>query len=200
MNGVKIVDISITEQKLIVELSSQSATIAEIQQLIEEKAGIRTVVKGIGENLAAVSEISGPNRFIGVVRFTQLLNQTCLFDGVIDGLSSDHSVFAVNIHEFGDLSGKDFENVGSVLLPIASDLKPKSSRVSFKSLVNNCELSHYIGRSLAISESLTQRVLGAGIVARASSIGSNEKKVCACSGKTLWEERSDSREGSASRL
>jgi GDP-D-glucose phosphorylase len=42
---------------------------------------------------------------------------------------------------------------------------------------------------MAVGDTLRQKVMAAGIVARASPVGANVKRICACSGKTLWEER-----------
>ena len=204
LKGLHLLDIDVQQQKVLLELQQQSVSIHEIQSLIESKLGMTTVIKGIGENQAAVSEIKGFDNIIGVVRLTQLLNQRCLVDGVIDGLRKANN-YSLKIHEYGDLSGDQFENVGNVYVPILNHLQANdshhSSRASFKLEVGKCNLSECIGRSLAVSKD--NKVVGAGIVARASSIGHNIKKICVCSGKTLWEERTkslDDQAQTASRL
>ena len=136
-----------------------------------------------------------------MVRFTQLLNNLCLVDGVIDGLRKQNK-YSLNIHTYGDLSGQTFERVGGVYLPVVSTLTANDpnneTRAAFKAQVSDCDLSACIGRSLAVS--LQDKVIGAGIVARASRIGDNTKKICACSGRTLWDERSIKAEDQMSRL
>jgi copper chaperone for superoxide dismutase len=201
LTGVKVVDIDVDNQRLLLELNEKSSTVHEIQSLIETKLGITTVIKGIGDSIAAVSEIQGFDDIQGVVRFTQLLNKFCLIDGVIDGLKITNN-YSLKIHEFGDLSGQSFERVGPVLLPVIDQFKANDSsypsRASFKSQVPDCDLSYYIGRALAVSKD--NRVIGAGIVARASRVGDNSKKICACSGRTLWDERNIKQENRTSRL
>jgi len=201
VEGLNVVEIDVDKQKLLIELNDKSSTAHEIQSSIETKLGIPTVIKGIGDSIAAVSEIQGLDDIVGVVRFTQLLNKSCLVDGVIDGIRNKNN-YSLKIHEFGDLSGESFQKVGDVVLPIINQFKANDSsypsRASLKVRVPNCDLSSYIGRSLVISQD--NRVIGAGIVARASKVGDNTKKICACSGKTLWEERSDKQESRTSRL
>ena len=222
LNEVKIVDIDVQQQRLLVELNRNSSSINEIQNTIESKLGLNTVIKGLGNSVAAVSEITGnfisfsdiylnsnqispplgSEDVIGVIRFTQLLNKLCLVDGVIDGIKR-HNNYSLNIHEFGDLSGEGFKRLGRVFLPILPSLTANTdsahtSRAAFKTQVSNCELSSCIGRSLAVS--LQDRVIAAGIVARASSVGDNSKKICACSGRSLWDERSIKQEDPTSRL
>ncbi|RWS31971.1 GDP-D-glucose phosphorylase 1-like protein, partial [Leptotrombidium deliense] len=193
LTGVKVAEVNIKEQRLILEVSEESKhSIEEIRDLIEQKAGVTTVIKGVGANkIAAVSEVHGNSgkNVVGVVRLSQLLNNKCFVDGVIDGLGDLKT--GVNIHEYGDLTGNNFENVGAIFIPIASNLSSHSGRSSFRLTVSNCDLTSCIGRSLVVSESEKQTAIAAGIVARASVIGGNTKKVCACSGKTLWEERQD---------
>ena len=145
--------------------------------------------------------LQGDEDIVGVVRFTQLLDKLCLVDGVIDGIKRQNN-YSLNIHEFGDLSGQGFQHLGRVLVPILPKVSASDptlpSRASFKTQVSGCDLSSCIGRSLAVS--LQDRVIGAGIVARASSVGDNTKKICDCSGRSLWDERSIKQEDPSSRL
>ncbi|RWS16857.1 superoxide dismutase 1-like protein [Dinothrombium tinctorium] len=193
LTGITIDYFDVKQQRLIVELNeSSNHSIEEIRDLIESKAGIRTVIKGLGENkLSSVSEIQGPNNILGVVRLSQLFDNICLVDGVIDGINENECKAALNIHEYGDLSGDNFKNVGSVYVPILPHLKSVSQRSSFRLQISNCDLSCCIGRSMVVSDTRNNRPLAAGIIARASPVGGNTKKICVCSGKTLWEERQE---------
>ena len=59
-----------------------------------------------------------------------------------------------------------------------------------------------IGRSICISEKPNTREnvenigerLACGIIARSANVFRNMKKICACSGKTLWDERWDAKQ------
>ena len=59
LTEVKIVDIDVQQERLLVELNRNSSSINEIQTTIESKLGLNTVIKGLGESIAAVSEITG---------------------------------------------------------------------------------------------------------------------------------------------
>lgn len=191
VHGVTIKEIDVQKQTVIINLdknSNNSKSVQDIQSLIEQNTGIKTVVKGLGEHLAAVSEVYG-NNIIGVVRFSQLLNKLCLVDGAIDGVEYNKS-YALSIHQFGDLSGSNFENIGPVHVSILDKLKSDvKDRSSFRLEISNCDLANCIGRSLAVSNSSNNQIVAGGIVARASPVGSNQKKICVCSGKTIWDER-----------
>ena len=298
MSDVNILDINLAKQSVLVEVTLPSSReksssdkmrenhqeqeqmdktgsiINEIQSKLEIEAGIVTVIKGIGENAAAVVELmpplessfmsSTPSHVMGVIRLAQMPESDCYIDGVIGNLHSwaakmsnhiksqlkvgeaqqgkhesensspqaDGQVTSVdcsvNIHEYGDLSGEDFANIGPIMKPLfkcsvptsavkedgneseeanASSSKtsdqsswPKCAQVSFKSVVGATDVSTLIGRSIAvmakvcISSNCSNRILSAGIIARASPVGFNEKRICDCSGKSLWEERSESKQ------
>ncbi|CAG2179718.1 unnamed protein product, partial [Oppiella nova] len=202
LQDVRIVSIDVPNQTLVVELTQSGGTsVHDIQTTIESNLGLNTVVKGLGDSIAAVSEITGDDDIIGVVRFSQQPDNRCLVDAVIDGIRPQIK-YSLNIHTFGDLSGQAFEHLGSVYLPIASQFTANDpsypARGALKARVDNCDLSACIGRALSVS--LKDRVIGAGIVARASSVGDNSKKICACSGRTLWDERAIKQEDRTSRL
>ncbi|CAG2112897.1 unnamed protein product, partial [Medioppia subpectinata] len=212
---VRVLDIDLQSQRVIVELTptadqtsiASKTSVHDIQSAIETNLGLTTVVKGLGDSVAAVTEITGDDGIIGVVRFAQQANSQCLVDAVIDGLRP-HTDYSVNIHAYGDLSGERFQRLGSVYLPIADNFQTSGypARGSLKTVVDNCELSACIGRALGISAKQSGTtgggggVVGAGIVARASSVGDNSKKVCACSGRTLWDERAIKQEDQSSQL
>ena len=193
VDGVRVVDINVSSQKVLLEFTPNAHhTVIDLQQKIENDTGIRTVVKGLGTELAAVSELHGPQDVVGVVRMAQVLDNKCIFNGAIEGLFTNaNERVSLDIHEFGDLSGDKYENIGGVRVAISELAETKPNRSSFRYEVANCDLSQCIGRAMAVQDSITKRVIAAGIVARASPVGSNVKKVCACSGKTLWEERDD---------
>jgi copper chaperone for superoxide dismutase len=49
------------------------------------------------------------------------------------------------------------------------------------------DVSSCIGRALCVDGSV------AGIIARSAGSGGNKRTLCSCSGKTVWEERSESK-------
>lgn len=295
MSDVNIVDINLAKQSVLVEVTlprsrdkcssdeirendqeqmdKTGSIINKIQSKLEIEAGIVTVIKGIGQNAAAVVELmppsessfmsSTPSNVMGVIRLAQMAESDCYIDGLIGNLHTwavklsnhvktqlasatqasqqresenssppaDGQVTSVdctvNIHEYGDLSGKDFSNIGPIIKPLfncsvataredaneeskenetcksaASDRlsSSESPQVSFKCVVGATDVSRLIGRTIAvmarvcISSNCSNRILSAGIIARASPVGFNEKRICDCSGKSLWEERSESKQ------
>lgn len=62
------------------------------------------VLEGTSKSLAAaVSELFGSPKIFGVVRFSQMSEQSCVIDGTIDGLDR-RKCHQLRIHELGDLS------------------------------------------------------------------------------------------------
>jgi hypothetical protein len=60
LQDVKIVSIDVPNQTLVVELTQSGGTsVHDIQTTIESNLGLNTVVKGLGDSIAAVSEITG---------------------------------------------------------------------------------------------------------------------------------------------
>ena len=128
---------------------------------------------------------------IGVIRLTQLFNNQCFVDAVIDNLSDkSQSPFSVSINEYGDLSGQNLEKVGQPKIRLIDNLPAQAKSTRFNRLVDGCDLSDCIGRSVVVN-SRDRKPLAAGIVARASPVSGNTKRICVCSGKTLWQERKE---------
>ncbi|XP_025017298.1 copper chaperone for superoxide dismutase-like isoform X1 [Tetranychus urticae] len=195
LTGITIHSIDVTKQQVLIEVAENAElTIPDLQNQIEDKTGLRTVIKGIGEGLATVSEFNGPDDLIGVIRLAQLSDNRCLVDGVIDHikLSSETNHCRLDIHEFGDL--RNIDNVGPVKVPVLDKVKPIARRCLFRGNFDNCDLSNVIGRSLVIKEQESNRKLSAAIIARVSPIYGNDKKICSCSGKTIWDERDEKRQ------
>ncbi|GAB5590906.1 copper chaperone [Umbelopsis nana] len=152
----------------------------------------------------------------GLARFVQIDNDTCLIDVTVQGLTPGKH--GIHIHELGDISqgcdscgdhynptGVDHSDhetghigdLGNIEVEGNGwgDLVLESKRVKVWDI---------IGRSMVItageddlgkgqsSKSKWDGASGAGvlcgIVARSAGAFENVKKVCACSGATLWEE------------
>jgi copper chaperone for superoxide dismutase len=164
------------------------------------------------ENPMQLPEISKQ----GLARFVQIDNDTCLIDVTVQGLTPGKH--GIHIHELGDISqgcdscgdhynptnvdhgDQDNGHIGDLgNIEIEEngwgDLVLESKRVKVWDI---------IGRSMVItsgkddlgkgssSKSKWDGASGAGvlcgIVARSAGAFENVKKVCACSGATLWEE------------
>lgn len=268
------------------QMDQTGSIINKIQNKLEIEAGIRTVIKGIGEGTSAVVELmppldssfkssSTPSNVMGVIRLAQMSGSDCYVDGVIGNIENwtrqvllflesqkqqqqqvkqpqtvdqvnsventvkvdinwsnespsnknsecDSINCSLNIHEYGDLSGQDFSNVGPIHQTLVPSLynatvngikskadtrninSPKldtssSSQISFKFILPSTNVASLIGRSVALMAKIcsgsncSNRIISAGIIARASPVGFNTKRICDCSGKSLWQERSESK-------
>lgn len=177
-----------------------------LQRFIEKQTGILTVVKGLGSLNSAVAELKPPNKVVdgghqvmGIVRVSQLANNNCFFDGLIDGFAPSlaSNRYSLAIHEFGDLSSDTYKTIGEPVVEIDNQtLENHSKMMSIRKIVPNCNVAKMIGQCLALSSQghelmPDKRIFTAGVLARASKIEENKKQFCSCSGKTLWEERKE---------
>ncbi|KFB47031.1 AGAP007026-PA-like protein [Anopheles sinensis] len=161
-----------------------------------EATGRRAVLTGFGGQ-SAVAEVNHGNESTnvrGVVRFCTLSNDStqkgAVVDGTIDGLTHNGR-YQLNVHECGDISD-GCNSVGDILdsKPITSD---GDGRATIRFVNEQLDVNDLIGRSVVITEVAgEQRRLSCGIIARSAGIFQNYKKICACDGVTIWDERDKS--------
>lgn len=212
--GVRKVDIDVEKQTVVVDTHIPVAKVTEAIQSTGKKAVLKGYgsSEGLGANLpSAVSEVFGPPGIIGVVRFSQISDDICVIDGTIDGLSS--GAHWLHIHEFGDIS-KGCQSTGDVYEPRGRCTSPglhrrygslgeiqadENGRSIFRKSDDTVKVGDIIGRSLVVclaKHSTNGRPAGSnfsslacGIIARASGIYQNPKRICACDGVTVWDEK-----------
>jgi copper chaperone for superoxide dismutase len=123
----------------------------------------------------------------GVIRFCDSQNNIVM-DGVVDGLNCN-SEYKLSITEFGDVSagcenlGNEYKNSSKML---TSD---DNGRVEIKSIMSNLTVPEIIGRGACLKSLKNDETISCGIISRSASIFQNYKRICACSGKVLWDER-----------
>ncbi|KAJ6633607.1 Copper chaperone for superoxide dismutase [Pseudolycoriella hygida] len=192
LQDVGTVDINAKMGRVIVE--TENVPWNEIQQRIEG-TGRRAVLTGFGGK-SCVSIVSSDkvNETKGVIRFcavSDASNSGCVIDGAVDGLTPN-SKLEINVHEYGDVSS-GCESVGNIFEQSSYTDKEVSSdangALSFRLLDQHLNVSDLIGRSVVISNADSKERLACGIIARSAGIFENYKKICACDGVTLWEER-----------
>ncbi|XP_058462909.1 copper chaperone for superoxide dismutase isoform X2 [Malaya genurostris] len=159
----------------------------EIQKKIEA-TGRRAVLSGFGGQ-SAVSIIDHGNNSTGVrgvVRFCALSQHGSVVDGVIDGLEQNKP-YKLNVHECGDISN-GCDSVGDIYnsSDISSD---ESGRATIRFTIQHLNVWDVIGRSVVVAESDIDKKLACGIIARSAGIFENYKRICACDGVTIWDER-----------
>ncbi|KAI8815477.1 superoxide dismutase [Cladochytrium replicatum] len=143
----------------------------------------------------------------GVARLLQIDDEHCLVDLTVDvevpEEFADSSVeFAVKVHELGDISdgaestGDVFKLIGTfVAEPTTGKGLRRAQLVTESSSLNVWDV---LGRSLVIdlaasADSSASQYSMCGVIARSAGLFENTKKVCSCSGQTLWEESSTPR-------
>uniref|UniRef100_A0A2R5LIR2 Superoxide dismutase copper chaperone n=1 Tax=Ornithodoros turicata TaxID=34597 RepID=A0A2R5LIR2_9ACAR len=207
--GVKKFDIDVQNQSVVVDTDIPFAKVLGAIQA----TGMKAVLKGYGSpqgtssKPSAVAEIFSTSGIMGVVRFSQISDRECVIDGTIDGLSD--GVHTVEIHELGDLSN-GCESTGDVYEPrtgvvgnsqkygCLGEVEPDSTgRSVFRKTNELVKVSDIIGRSLLICSAKSPTAskgcdinsrLACGIIARASGISQNPKRICACDGVSIWDE------------
>lgn len=186
------------------QTNSQVQNVQNLQKLIETQTGFITVIKGLGSKCSAVAELlpasnCSNNKVMGVVRLSQLEDDTCFVDGLIGGFcvtTLDNFKHSLSIHEFGNLEGDSYDNIGDELIVIEANREvTQDGKLSIQKKLSKCDVSTIIGRSIAVKQcdkicpANPKKVISAGVIARASIVEANKKQICSCSGKTLWEER-----------
>lgn len=199
-NGISVVSIDISKEQVVVKSLLSSFEIKEIL----ESTGKKAALVGSGKLGAAVVEINS-EAAKGVVRLSQLDEEQCLIEGVLDGLTPGKH--KLNIHEFGDLTD-GCKSCGDVFNPfnylihkrqygnIGSVVADKHGRAKFLFIDGMIKVWDVIGRSMVVhkcneSSSLLEKVsaVGCAIIARSSGVFQNTKKLCTCDGISIWDER-----------
>lgn len=163
--------------------------------------------------LPGMNEEEFSQKVFGICRFVQIAPKTVLMDLTVRlppparvGLRADDAAFNVYISSTGNMvnppltTGKTWLNLGRI--------EPDKDGYGdlFKEV--DGELWEWIGRGCIVesaaglsAESKTEGAHGdvqgtigkifAGVVARSAGTWGNEKTVCACSGRTMWQEGRD---------
>ncbi|OMJ09064.1 Superoxide dismutase 1 copper chaperone [Smittium culicis] len=152
---------------------------------------------------------------MGLVRLIQIKEDSCYMDISLSGLSS--GIYTLNPHINGDLSNVPASNgpVFEINESEAAKTASKTVIINVDSTGNgktwaDCagwRIYELIGRSILVTKqqqsttssaasastdndirSYTNSPILSGIVARSAGLFENKKVICACTGRTLWEE------------
>lgn len=211
--GVYDPQIDVQKQTVVVDTD---VPFSKVQEAIQS-TGRKAVLKGYGSSTgtskslaAAVSELFGSPKIFGVVRFSQMSEQSCVIDGTIDGLDR-RKCHQLRIHELGDLSS-GCESTGDVFdPPVTTSQEPKhrvygdlgeidvntNGRSVFRKTDDIVKVWDIIGRSLVVCSRSPGSLpkdddkcarLACGVIARAAGVSQNPKRICACDGTSVWDE------------
>ncbi|KAL7275464.1 copper chaperone [Rhizina undulata] len=204
--GILKVDASLKDQLVTVKGTvAPSAIVSAIQD-----TGRDAILRGSGKsNSAAVailethaSNVRDPVR--GLARMVQVSPKLTIIDLTVKGLPP--GTYHITIRESGDIS-RGAASTGAVWR--GEETKDDVPRGRFGTidvgksglasllLDKPIEIWELIGRSLVISrkheEKFTTNDEGTivGVIARSAGVWENEKTVCSCSGKNIWDERKE---------
>ncbi|CCK73085.1 copper chaperone CCS1 KNAG_0M02320 [Huiozyma naganishii CBS 8797] len=168
-----------------------------------QSAGLDAILRGSGEPnssgvaiLETFDTVSG-SEVEGLVRMVQVGDKKTMFDVTVNGVEHPGQ-YSVAVHECGDVS-RGLQSTGRVLHQFdgtvdchlnSADSPGKFSGQAFLSAP--LQPWEVIGRSIIVSRD-GQAAIG-GVVARSAGVWENDKRVCACTGKTIWEERKEARD------
>jgi len=209
LDGISKVEANLKDQLVSIEGTvAPSAIVSAIQA-----TGRDAILRGSGApNSAAVcilethsfDSLSGSVKGLG--RMVQVSSGSVLVDLTIRGLSPGK--YWATVRETGDISQGAISVGGIWTDPKEGALKPRGflgtvdvgrSGVGSVFLDRPIQLWEIIGRSMVVSkqhesegkfDKNDQDTL-VGVVARSAGVWDNDKTVCSCSGKTIWEERED---------
>jgi len=209
LDGISKVEANLKDQLVSIEgTAAPSAIVTAIQE-----TGRDAILRGSGTtNSAAVCILethstAAADKVKGLVRMVQVAPSLTLFDLTIRGLSPGK--YWATIRETGDIS----QGVISSGAMWKDTMKEQSSkpkgRLGTVDVGKNgmgsvfidkpIQVWEMIGRSMVVSrqhegegkfEKNDEDTL-VGVIARSPGVWDNDKTVCSCSGKTLWEERKD---------
>jgi len=208
LSGIQKVEANLKDQLVTIEgTAAPSAIVAAIQS-----TGRDAILRGSGgSNSAAVCILETHSNTVsdkvrGLARFVQVSANLTLIDLTIRGLSPGN--YWATIRETGDISNGAISTRGIWADPKERVLKPRGvlgtvqvgkDGIGSVFIDKPIQIWEMIGRGLVISkqhdgegkfEKNDEDTL-VGVIARSAGVWDNDKTVCSCSGKTLWEERKD---------
>ncbi|XP_043673595.1 copper chaperone for superoxide dismutase isoform X4 [Vespula pensylvanica] len=191
LNGIENLDISLERGTVVVETNLPFTL---IQEKIE-KSGKKAVLKGYGEGCIVDGTVDGlePGQHGIHIHECGDISKGC--ESVGEHFNPYNSIHGgpeddISKKHIGDLGNIEADNNGRAL---------------FRKINQFLTVSDIIGRSLVITDKPDDlgkgndkqskidgnsgKRLACGIIARSSSLFQNTKKICACDGLTIWDER-----------
>jgi len=208
LDGISKVEANLKEQLVSIEgTAAPSAIVSAIQA-----TGRDAILRGSGSsNSAAVCILEThstavPDKVRGLARMVQASHNLTLVDLTIRGLAPGR--YWATVRETGDICQGAVSTGGIWTDPKEGALKPRGffgtvdvgkNGMGSVFIDKPIQIWEMIGRSMVVSkqhegegkfENNDENTL-VGVIARSAGVWDNDKTVCSCSGKTLWEERKD---------
>lgn len=205
--GVQETDLSLSKQLLtITSTTPPSAIISTIQD-----TGRTAILRGSGKaNSAAVCILETPppptppsvpetSPVRGLARLIEVSDRITLLDMTLTGLPA--GTYSASIRQSGDISNVP-RSMGGVFTGLERDKTGDLGTLEVVetgrgSLIGEIDwrVWEMVGRGVVVERLGEEKEEGnrvvVGVVARSAGVWENDKVVCACSGKTVWEEREE---------
>ncbi|KAJ3375302.1 copper chaperone [Allomyces arbusculus] len=199
--GIDSVDVSIPDKRVVVRgQASPSAMFTALRD-----TGLATVLRGSGakgrtHSAVSIFEVTNrghdPSTPYGVARLVQIAadRKGILVDVAVRNVAP--GTYRVSVAETGDLRDEGKHVVDDVWAPIGEVATTRDGTLEYVAHAD-ANVWNWIGRAMCL-----KRIRGGekedagarphtlcGILARSAGAFENDKVVCACSGRTLWEEK-----------
>jgi len=208
LGGITKVEANLKDQLVSIEgTAAPSAIVTAIQS-----TGRDAILRGTGgTNSAAVCILEThadtvEDKVRGLARMVQVSPTLTLVDLTIRGL--EPGIYWATVRETGDISKGALSTGGIWTDPKEGALKPRGVLGTIKVekggvgsvfIDRPFHIWEMIGRGMVVSkqhegegrfQKNDENTL-VGVIARSAGVWDNDKTVCSCSGKTIWEERKD---------
>ena len=204
--GVSSIQLDLDSQTAVVtgESLSESQVLSKltfegrVARIIGLGATHSVVPKEVGSDdewSAAVAEfkgdIYGHGSVVGVLRMVQLSSDSASIEWDLDGLAANKPI-RLNIHKSGDTRNGPASTGGPLAAGgnLGQAVSDGKGHAQFRqNLVGLLPVWDVIGRAVVVSQD--DKHLAAAVLARSAGVGANSgKRLCTCSGTTIWESSS----------
>lgn len=197
-DGVEKVECDLPNQTVSVIANIAPSKIIESIQ----ETGRDAIIRGVGtpnsaavcilEDFANQLNLKNEREVYGLARIVKTKENESFVDLTLTGMKPKGSYFA-SIRSSGDLSNGALSTGPSLytLPEIKCDDTGKCTQ--FTSIPFG--IDQLIGRSMTVSNNIKDVFLDSmvGVIARSAGAWENDKYVCSCTGKNIWQERSDAK-------
>ncbi|KAF1836200.1 Cu,Zn superoxide dismutase-like protein [Decorospora gaudefroyi] len=211
LSGITKVTANLKDQLVAIEGTAAPSAIVEAIQA----TGRDAILRGSGKSDSAavcILESHAPhvtNKVRGLVRMVEVAPSMTIVDLSIRGLSP--GTYHATVRESGDIS-EGPESTGGIweFLKAKEDNKPcrgifgtvqvGKSGIGSVFLDKPIHIWEMIGRSIVVAREQDGKFdkndpdTLVGVIARSAGVWDNDKTVCSCSGKTVWQEREEQRD------
>lgn len=166
--------------------------------------GRDAIIRGTGKpNSAAVSILESfapndkPQPVKGLARFVAISDTEALVDLTMSGVTK--GVYYPSIHASGNLTNGALSTGPTIVaLPSVNAVQEEcDGTFTTQEFVKvPLKIAEIIGRSFVVSKDPKETYVDSlcGVIARSAGAWENDKYVCSCTGKTIWQEREDAKE------